>query len=103
MRFVAIALAGWWAASSPALAKPKTMKAYQTEWRADKADNQAKGVTQKAYVDQCRSGSPTTSPAATPDAAKLAPAVAAPAPTLAVPPPNNPATKAPLGIKYDSF
>jgi len=68
----------------------KTAKACRDEWRANKAANQANGITEKAYVDQCRGGIPpsqTTSappaPAATPTAAPAAPA---PAPTAAAPP-----------------
>ncbi len=44
----------------------KTVKKCIAEWRADKAGMQARGVTQKAYVEQCRTGS--------------APAASAPAP-----------------------
>ena len=58
------ALIGLGIASSPALAQQKTVKACQEEWRANKADNQAKGITEKAYVVQCRAGSAAT-PAAT--------------------------------------
>jgi hypothetical protein len=45
--------------SSPASAqqKQKTVAACQAEWRANKADNQAKGITEKAYVAQCRGNS----------------------------------------------
>ena len=32
---------------APLLAQQKTVKACQEEWRANKADNQAKGVTEK--------------------------------------------------------
>ena len=49
----------------PALAQQKTVKACQEEWRANKADNQAKGITEKAYVAQCRAGS-TAQPASEP-------------------------------------
>jgi hypothetical protein len=38
------------------LAQQKTAKACQEEWRANKADFQAKGITEKAYVAQCRTG-----------------------------------------------
>ena len=34
----------------------KTAKECVAEWRADKAGMQARGVTQKAYVEQCRAG-----------------------------------------------
>lgn len=49
---------------SPALAK--TAKECTAEWRADKAGMQARGVTEKAYVEQCRAGTePTTTAPAT--------------------------------------
>jgi hypothetical protein len=73
-------LIGLWVTSSPALAQQKTVKACQEEWRANKADNQAKGITEKAYVDECRAGNAAAKPAAAPPAAKPAPATAAPAP-----------------------
>jgi hypothetical protein len=71
--------------SPTALAQQKTVKACQAEWRANKADNQAKGITEKAYVDQCRGSAAVTT---TPTAAKPAPAPAAP---TATPPPITPA------------
>lgn len=64
-------IAGFFAWSSLALAQGKTAKACTDEWRADKANFQAKGITEKAYVAQCRAGG----------------AAPAPAPTLAPPPP----------------
>ena len=75
----------------PAVAQQKTIKACQEEWRANKADNQAKGITEKAYVTQCRGG----------EAAKPAPAekkAAKPAPAekkTAAPPPAEKKTAAP--------
>ena len=62
--------------SSHAVAQHKTAAACREEWRANKAANQAKGITEKAYVAQCRSGA---SPAQT-TAAPVAPAPAQPAP-----------------------
>ena len=41
-------------ASQPALSQQKTAKACRDEWRANKEANQAKGITEKAYVAQCR-------------------------------------------------
>jgi hypothetical protein len=58
--------AGTLGLSSPALAQQKTVKACQEEWRADKAPNQAKGITEKAYVAGCRAGGPTAQQAAPP-------------------------------------
>jgi len=88
------------AVPSQSLAQQKTVKACQDEWRANKAENQAKGVTLKAYVDQCRSGtasppamSPTT--AAAPTAVPATPAPAATAPVVSSPaakPPASPTT-----------
>jgi hypothetical protein len=69
-------IAGLVAWSSPALAQGKTAKACTEEWRADKANFQAKGITEKAYVAECRAG-----------AAPTATAAPAPAPTIAPPPP----------------
>ncbi len=68
----------------------KTAKACREEWRANKAANQASGVTESAYVAQCRGGAapaqtttaPTTPSAPAPAAAPAAPA---PAPTAAAP------------------
>jgi hypothetical protein len=52
MKFFSLAicagLLGLAAFPAPLLAQQKTVKACQKEWRADKADNQAKGVTEKA-------------------------------------------------------
>lgn len=94
MAFIAVAcsaVAGLWITSPPALAQQKTVKACQSEWQANKADNQAKGITEKAYVDQCRSG--TARPGATPAAVNPSPA---PAPKAApTPAAATPATPAP--------
>src|SRR5947208_16531855 len=51
---------------TPALAK--TAKECTAEWRADKAGMQARGVTEKAYVEQCKGGAEPTAaaPAAKP-------------------------------------
>ncbi|HET7850214.1 MAG TPA: hypothetical protein VFL51_14235 [Pseudolabrys sp.] len=59
MRKIAIfcsMLVGFAVLSSPALSQHKTAKACRQEWQANKADNQAKGITEKAYVAQCRAG-----------------------------------------------
>src|SRR5262245_19455734 len=53
-------------AAAPAAAGQKTVKACRDEWRANKADNQAKGITEKAYVTQCRAGGTVAQPAPTP-------------------------------------
>jgi hypothetical protein len=76
----------------------KTAKACRDEWRANKAANQTSGVTERAYVDQCRGGGaptqPTAAPAAPPapaPAPTAAPAAPAPTPTAAAPPAARPA------------
>jgi hypothetical protein len=79
------ALLGLAALPSPVVAQQKTVKACQDEWRANKADNQAKGITEKAYVAQCRTGGPSARPASAPAAAPAAtPSAAAPTPTKTV-------------------
>ena len=77
--------------------KGKTAKECRTEWRANKADNEAKGITEKQYVEQCRTGRVTAAPIPPPaPAATPAPARApAPATTIATPPPA--AATAPTG------
>ncbi len=68
----------------------KTAKACREEWQANKAANQANGITERAYVDQCRSGAApaqtTAAPPAAAPAPTAAPAAPAPAPTAAAPP-----------------
>src|SRR3974377_2344133 len=48
--------------SASALAEQKSVKACADEWRADKAANQAAGITEKDYVAKCR-GAATTATA----------------------------------------
>jgi hypothetical protein len=68
----------------------KTVKACRDEWRANKAANQANGVTEKTYVAQCRGGAApaqtTAAPSPPAPAPRTAPASPAPAPTAAAPP-----------------
>ena len=64
-------------------ASAKTAKECTVEWRADKAGMLARGITEKAYVDQCRSGAEPA--AAAPMAPK--PSVAAPPPPASAPAP----------------
>lgn len=61
----------------------KTAKECTAEWRTDKAGMQARGVTEKAYVEQCRAGGTTSSPT-----------VPEPKPTAATRPPSLPAATA---------
>jgi ketosteroid isomerase-like protein len=75
--------------SSQTVAGQKTIKACQEEWRANKAANQANGITEKSYVDQCRIGSAPTQPSAAPAAPPPAPPTSAgpgPTPTTTAPP-----------------
>ena len=58
------AVLGFMASSSLAVAQQKTAKACLEEWRTNKAASQANGVTEKAYVAQCRAGAPTQPAAA---------------------------------------
>ena len=53
-------------ATAPAATGQKTAKACIEEWRANKAANEAKGVTQKAYVADCRTGKTTAQPTLVP-------------------------------------
>ena len=92
------------AAPAPAAAQQKTVKACEEEWRANKADNQAKGITEKAYVTQCRGGgtaaAPASAPAASPPAQTKTTTAPAPAPAPSAPPPSTaarPATTTPTG------
>jgi hypothetical protein len=72
---------GFGAVSSHAWAQAKTAKACAEEWRADKAGFQAKGITEKAYVADCRAGTtPAAAPAPAPTAAAPAPRPMAPTP-----------------------
>src|SRR5215468_6973320 len=57
---IALAIVGVSLLSVPAYAQQKTVRACQAEWRANKDANQAKGITEKAYVAQCRAGGATT-------------------------------------------
>jgi hypothetical protein len=57
-------LATFVSVSSPSIAQQKTVKQCQDEWRANKAENQAKGIKEKDYVAQCRQETAATPPAA---------------------------------------
>jgi hypothetical protein len=52
----------------------KTAKECTAEWRADKAGMQARGTTEKAYVEQCKGGTEPTAAAPAPKPAEAAPA-----------------------------
>jgi len=90
-------------APAPSTGGQKTAKACADEWRADKANNQAKGITEKAYVAACRSGTtpsptaavPAPAPAPAPTATAPAPAPAVPTVARTAPSPAAPAPRAP--------
>jgi hypothetical protein len=85
------AMIGVVALSSPVIAQPKKTKAECTkEWQANKAENQANKITEKAYVDKCIATAATpaagTAPAAPAKPAAVAPAKpAAPVPAATAP------------------
>jgi hypothetical protein len=87
----------------------KTAKACQAEWRANKAANQANGITEKAYVASCRGGAPATqstaAPAALPPPPAPAPTAAppAPAPTASAPPARPAPTTTPNPTGANEF
>jgi hypothetical protein len=64
------------AMSAPAFAQEKSAKACADEWRANKAANQDKGITEKAYVAKCKGGAAAAAPAAAADTKKDAAAAA---------------------------
>jgi len=54
------------APSHSAFAQQKTTAACRAEWRANKAENQAAGITERAFVAQCRSGATPAAQSQTP-------------------------------------
>jgi hypothetical protein len=94
--------------SSQAIAQQKTVSACRAEWRANKAANQAKGITEKAYVAQSRAGTPpaqTTAAPPTPPPAQPAPrARARPRPATAPAPvaAGNAVFPSAVSAKYSS-
>jgi len=80
-------------AAAAGAATQKTVKQCTEEWRANKADNQAKGITEAAYVRQCRAGTTAAQPANAPASPAAAPSQ--PAPEPASRPPTRPTTAAP--------
>lgn len=87
------------AVSSHATAQQKTIKACQDEWRANREQNQANGITQKSYVDSCRAGAAAAAPAPTPPQTvppSASPPAASPAPARRADP-RPPAQASPGG------
>ena len=79
-------------------ASEKTVKECRAEWRAKKAANQAKGITEKAYVTQCRAGGSAAQPAPpTSSKAKTTITPAAPPARSSAQPAPAPAATAPTG------
>ena len=64
LAYIAVSAVAFFAA--PSFAQAKTIKACQEEWQANKAANQAAGVTEKDYVAKCRAGVGAATPAAAP-------------------------------------
>lgn len=86
-------------AAKPATAQPatppqKTVRACQEEWRANRAANEAAGITQRAYVEKCRAGTTTAQPAPAPAPAPTRPAARTTTPSAAPAAPPA-ATRAP--------
>jgi hypothetical protein len=65
---LALVVAGIATVSMPtvSVAQQKTARQCADEWRTNKADNQARGITERAYVTQCRAGTAAAQPAPTP-------------------------------------
>ena len=79
-----------------ASAQAKTAAQCREEWRANKADNQAKGITERAYVSQCRAGGAAVQTAPAPSA-QPAPATAPKTPAAPAPRPARTTAVAPTG------
>ena len=80
--------------AAPAAGEKKTAKECRAEWTANKAANQAKGITQKAYVEECRAGTTAMKPMAPASAStqtKMTPPASEPAQTKMAPPATAPA------------
>ena len=78
------------AAAPSGIPKQKTVSTCRAEWRANKAANQAAGVSEKAYVAQCRGGA---APARTTKSQKGPPQATAPTtpePTATTSPTSHP-------------
>jgi hypothetical protein len=101
--------------STATFAQEKTAKACRDEWKANKADNQAKGITEKAYVAQCRTDAKAATPTAAPTTtappskqdtstkpATTMPTVATPATKPQPPKPTTTAATSPAGANQFS-
>jgi hypothetical protein len=82
-------------AAAPAATGQKTVKACTDEWRANKDANQAKGITLKAFVADCRAGKSTTAqPTLFPTQQQPTRTTTAPM----APPPQQPQPRATTGV-----
>ncbi len=81
--------------AAPAAGGKKTAKECRTEWQANKAANQAKGITEKAYVEECRAGTAAMTPAPAPTQTKMAPPASEPKQTKMAPAKPMTRTEAP--------
>ena len=93
MRIAAVigaALLALVAVSSEGVAQHKTTADCQNEWRANKTANLARGVTERAYVVQCRGGEASVSRGAL--------AASTPAPTTASAPASSPVSATPAAV-----
>ena len=84
------------APTPPVTKEQKTVKECRDEWRANRAANVAGGVTERAYVDQCRAGGTSAERStvpATPSVATPSPSEAPPARTTATAPVERPAAR----------
>lgn len=69
---------------SPIVAQAKTAKECRAEWQANKAANQAKKITESAYIKECVAGGAAAQPAPAPaKSTKTEPKMAPPAPAPA--------------------
>ena len=80
--------------STSAVAQQKTVRECVAEWQAHKADNQAKGITETAYVTQCRAGTPSSSTTAAPAPSAPSQATTAATPSTSAAPAATPPTGA---------
>jgi hypothetical protein len=103
---ICAAFAGMVLVSAPAFAQQKTVKQCEDEWKKDKAGNQAKKITEKAYVATCRGDAAAKPAAAKPADTKPADAkpaepktTAAPAPAPTAAPAPKPVAAAPAAAK----
>jgi hypothetical protein len=85
---VGAALLGLVGSTTTAVAQQKTVKECRAEWTANKANFKAQGISERAYVAQCRnptaaSSTPAAAPASPPPAPAPAGAATASTPTAA--------------------